>query len=147
NLIRIGVIGKITTAQLVHDQELAIDRRRQRGQKRYESFHGLNLGFTKDGLYRLIGAARPNFDPAFERGADHPDTIEALNDPPKSKWLPQFSSDRIDGVFLITGPNRSSVMSHSNELLRILGSSIKVAYTEAGNVRPGIDRGREHFGF
>ena len=35
----------------------------------------------------------------------------------------------------------------SNELIRSLGSSIKVVYSEIGNTRPGTERGREHFGF
>jgi Dyp-type peroxidase family len=111
------------------------------------SFHGINLGFSKDGLTQLLGAGRPALDPAFERGADHPDTTAALNDPPKSQWLAKFSSDRIDGVLLTTGPDRSSVRYQVNELLRLLGASIKVVYSELGNVRPGAERGHEHFGF
>jgi Dyp-type peroxidase family len=109
--------------------------------------HGLNLGFTKDGLTQLLDSGRPTLDLAFERGADHPDTIATLHDLPKSHWLPKFVSDRIDGVFLITGPNPSSVTSYSSELLRLLGRSIKVVSSEIGKTRPGVERGHEHFGF
>src|SRR6516164_5286977 len=147
HLTKIWTLRSITTADRVHDRELASDLRKRRGQKAYESFQGLNLGITKTGLDRLIGAGRPKLDPAFERGADCPETIEALNDPPKSLWLRNFVTDRIDGVFLITGPTLSSVTMHSNELLRSLGSSIQVVYSEIGNVRPGAQRGHEHFGF
>ncbi len=86
-------------------------------------------------------------DPSFENGADHQNTIEKLNDPPRSAWLREFVSDRIDGVFLITGANRSAVTSHCNELVRLLGASIKAVYSETGNTRPGAQRGYEHFGF
>jgi Dyp-type peroxidase family len=147
SLSKIWISRGITTADLVHDQELAGTRRKQRGQKAYQSFHGLNLGFTRDGLDQLIGSARPKLDPAFERCADNPDTIAALNDPPKSDWLSKFVEDRIDGVFLVTGFDRKSVTQHSAELLRLLGGSIRVVYSEIGNVRPGAQRGHEHFGF
>src|SRR5271155_932688 len=147
SLAKIWVSRRITTAERVHDQQLESDRRKRRGQKSYESFHGLNLGFTKEALDHLIGAGRPKLDPAFERGADNADAIEALSDPPKSRWLPNFVADRIDGVFLVTGPDLSSVTVHSNELFRLLANSIRVVYSEVGNVRPGAERGHEHFGF
>jgi len=147
NLAKISIGRRITTARLAHDQELSSHRRKEQGQKAYESFHGLNIGFTKDGLDRLVGAGRPKLDPAFERGADHPETIAMLSDPSPTKWLEKFVGDRIDGVFLVTGPDRPSVMSHSTELLRSMGGSIKVVHSEMGQVRPGAQRGHEHFGF
>ena len=147
SLSKIWMSGSITTAKVVHDQELASDRRKGRGQKAYEYYSGLNLGFTRDGLDQLIGASRPKLDPAFERGAVHPDTIKTLNDPPESRWLPSFVGDRVDGVIQISGFDLASVMSRSSELLRLLGGSIKVAYSELANVRPGKERGHEHFGF
>jgi Dyp-type peroxidase family len=146
-LIRRHVADRITSAARVHQQELEIQRRQRLGQKRYQPFQGLNLGFTKDGLTQLIGSARPRLDPAFELGADHPHTIGTLNDSPRSDWVKAFVSDRIDGVFLITGPDASFVTLRSNELLRLLSSSIKAVYAEAGNTRPGARRGHEHFGF
>src|SRR6516165_4243200 len=98
-------------------RESIIQRHQQRGQGPRARFYGLNLSFTKDGITQLVGERRPRLDASFERGADHPDTIKALNDPPKSLWLPRFAADRIDGVFLVTGPDRSFVRSYSNELL------------------------------
>jgi Dyp-type peroxidase family len=145
-VIALKVISGITNAKLTQDRELIIDRWRKSGRKDRGKFEGLNVGFTKSGL-DLILAVRPKLEPAFERGADRPDTITALNDPPKSEWLPTFASDRIDGVFLVTGPDRASATAHSNALLRLLGASIKVVYSEMGNVRPGAERGHEHFGF
>lgn len=141
------VTARITSARLVHEREMATEQRRRLGRITSDRFQGLNLGFTKDGVTELLGTGRPRLDRAFERGADHQDEIEALNDPPRSTWLKKFVAARIDGVFIITGPDRSSVTLHSNELLWLLGSSIKVVYSEIGNTRPGAARGHEHFGF
>ncbi len=136
-LVRQHVIWRITSAQQAHYRELAIQQRNKPGQAPPGSFHGLNLGFTKDGMTQLLGARRARLDPPFERGADNRDTIEILHDPPASAWLKAYVSDRIDGVFLITGPNQSIVTFHHNDLLRSLGASIKVVYSEMGNTRPG----------
>jgi Dyp-type peroxidase family len=146
-LLKQHVVGRITSAQLVHQQELVIRRRQKLGYKTRERFQGLNLGFTQEGMTRLVGEGRPRLGAAFEKGADHPETINALNDPPRSGWLRKFVSDRIDGVFLVTGPDPSSVASRSSELLSFFGPSIKVVYSEIGNTRPGTERGHEHFGY
>ena len=146
-LLKQHVIGRITSSQLVHQRELIIRRRQKLGYKIRERFPGLNLGFTQVGMTRLVGEGRPRLDAAFEKGADHPDTINALNDPPRSGWLRKFVSDRIDGVFLVTSPDRSLVAFHSSELLSFFGPSIKVVYSEIGNTRPGTEHGHEHFGY
>lgn len=135
------LVPRITSAKKTHERRLAVRRRKQQGTRHFESFEGLNPGLTKDGLTQLIGRDRPPLEPAFEQGADHPETIARLNDPPKSRWLPKFVSDRIDGVFLVTGPDRSFVVFHSNELLRFLADSIKIVYSEIGNTRPGAQPG------
>src|SRR6266436_3060593 len=94
--LRQHVIRRITNALQVHDRELATQSRNTWRYGSLDSFLGLNLGFTKDGVVQLRGI-RPSLDPAFEKGANHPDTIKNLNDPPLSNWLKEFISDRIDG--------------------------------------------------
>ena len=107
-LLKQHVVGRITSAQLVHQRELMIERRQKLGYKTRERFQGLNLGFTQDGMTRLIGEGRPRLDPSFERGRrSSRRRSRHLNDPPRSAWLRKFISDRIDGVFLVTGPDRS----------------------------------------
>jgi Dyp-type peroxidase family len=147
DLIRRYICGQTTNAKQVKDWRTTIQHRKRFGQPRPDRFRGLNLGFTKDGITELLGAGRPRLDPSFELGADTQKAIEALHDPPKSRWLAKFVADRIDGVFLVTGPDRPSVTYHSNELLGLLGGSIKVVYSEIGNTRPGAEQGHEHFGF
>ena len=141
------LVDRVTTARTGDERERRVyERRRWRGPKT-ESWTGLNVGFTKDGLTRLLGPNRPRLDISFELGADHPETIAALNDPPPSKWLRDFVSDRIDGVFLIAGPDSSFVTYHDNALRERFGTTIKIVYSEMGKVRPGPQRGHEHFGF
>src|SRR4029077_9455744 len=67
--------------------------------------------------------------------------------PPSSDWLKEFRSDRIDGIFFVTGPRGDLVGFHPPELLRLLGTSVKVVHCEMGTTRPGGQRGFEHFGY
>jgi Dyp-type peroxidase family len=141
------LLERITSSREGQQRELIIRYGKRLGGQTGAPFHGVGLALTKDGLTQLLGADRQKLCPAFERGADHPDTIATLNDPPKLSWLREFVSDRIDGVFLVTGRDRSAVALHSNELLALLRRSIKVVYSEIGTTRPGAERGHEHFGF
>ncbi|MBV8131569.1 MAG: Dyp-type peroxidase [Alphaproteobacteria bacterium] len=148
-VVREYVVGLLTHGGTVQERDRIVAARRRRGGSGSGEMPwlGMNLGFTKDGLTRLLGPTRPQMDPAFERGADDPETIAALNDPPPSKWLRSFLADRIDAVFLIAGPDKFFVTSHGNSLRGRLGSAIKTVYSEIGTVRPGRERGHEHFGF
>jgi Dyp-type peroxidase family len=145
--VRLNIVSRVTNARLAHRRDDGVARYRESGQRTGDPFLGLNLGFTRDGLARLLGTSRAKLDPSFERGADHPETVKALHDPARTDWLPQFVADRVDGVLLITGPNRQLVTSYRDRLLSFLGGSIKIVYSEIGNTRPGKDRGHEHFGF
>ena len=145
-LVKQHVTWRITSAWQANHQE----QRLSQGSNYTKSpavVIGLNLGFTREGLTQLLGAARPHLDPSFERGAEARETIERLHDPPPSAWLREFRSDLIDGVFLVTGPREGLVNYHRAQLLRLLGDSIKVVYSEMGTTRPGAFRGFEHFGY
>jgi len=146
-LLKQHVLRRVTSARQTKERAFVIRQRRPLGERPLGALQGLNLGFTKDGMTQLLGSERPLLDPSFERGANHQATIDMLHDPPISAWLREFVSDRIDGVFLVTGANKALVTSLSNELLRLLGTSIKVTYSEIGTTRPGARRGYEHFGF
>jgi Dyp-type peroxidase family len=141
------VVSRVTSAQVVRQREQRVIERRKQQRVRTEAWTALNLGFTQTGLTQLLGPGRPRLDPAFERGANHPETIAALNDPPVSKWLSSFRSHRIDGVFLLTGPDARFVTYHANALRRNLGAGAEVICEEIGTTRPGRERGHEHFGF
>jgi len=145
--VRLHIVKRITSARLTHQREQSIADDRANGVHLGNPFIGLNLGFTQNGMTQLLGANRPKLEPAFERGADHPDTIEALHDPDRSAWRKQFTLDRIDGVFLIAGHDKQHVSSFRDQLLGFLADSIKIVDSEIGTTRPGKQRGHEHFGF
>jgi Dyp-type peroxidase family len=145
--VRLHIVRRLTSARVAQQRDQAIAQDRSNGVRAGNPFTGLNLGFTKHGLTQLLGANRPELEPSFERGADHPDTIAALHDPDRSAWCKEFTSDRIDGIFLITGRDQQHVSSFRDQLLSLLSGSIKVVYAEIGTTRPGKQRGHEHFGF
>jgi Dyp-type peroxidase family len=145
--LRQHVTSELTSAARAHERERLVYDRQQRREPPSEAWLGLNLGFTPEGMTQLLGAQRPPLEPAFERGADSPATIALLCDPPLERWLPDYRSDRIDGVFLITGPNAYSVRHRGDSLRQRLVPAIKTIYSEIGTARPGRERGREHFGF
>jgi Dyp-type peroxidase family len=147
NALKQYLLPRITSSQQVTHQAMVIQRRKKFGQPRYDRFLGLNVGYSHSGLTQLIDNRRPKLDPSFEKGAAHNDTTSSLNDPPSSAWIKKFVSDRVDGILLITGPDQSSVTFYSSELIRFLGNSIKIIYSEMGSARPGAERGHEHFGF
>jgi len=72
---------------------------------------------------------------------------DPLNPAGAPNWLPDFLSGKIDGVFLITGGTQTAVNSEATLVLGILGKSVSVIHDETGNVRPGAEKGHEHFGF
>ncbi len=145
--LRQYLAGQVATTRMAREREARIRQRRRLQEAMSELWSGLNVGFTGSGLTRLLGAGRPRLEPAFERGAGDPETIAALADPPVSTWVRGFRPDRIDGVFLIAGPDPSFAAYHGNALRERLGSAIEIVYSEVGKVRPGRSRGHEHFGF
>ena len=141
------VVSRMTSARAAQQRDRRVDERRSQQKTKTEAWLGLNLGFTGEGLTQLLGSGRPRLDPAFERGADHSETIAALNDPSRSKWLRNFQSDRVDGVSFITGPDPPFVTYHGNALRECFEATINIVHSEMGKVRPGTQRGHEHFGF
>lgn len=148
-VVREYVVDLLTHGRTVQERERMVEARGRGGGSigGHMPWLGMNLGFTKDGFTQLLGASRPRMDPAFDRGADDARTITLLDDPPRSQWVSSFRSDRTDGVFLVAGPDESCVTSHGNLLRGRLGASIKTVHAEIGTVRPGKERGHEHFGF
>src|SRR5215469_8895290 len=141
-VMRQYIVGKVTNTRTTVERERIIEARKA-GRGLAGPWLGLNLGFTWEGLKQLLGARPPKLDPAFERGAADPATVARLNDPPAGEWLNDFISDRIDGLFLLAGPDRSFVAIHESSLRRRLAVAVKVVYAETGTVRPGREKGHE----
>jgi Dyp-type peroxidase family len=141
------LVRRVTSARTAQDRERRAYERRRQQEAKTEAWLGLSLGFTTDGLTRLLGPGRPRLDPAFERGADHPETIAALDDPPPSKCARDFLADHLDGPLLTAVPDPAFATYHGNALRERFGTAIKIVYSEMGKVRPGAQRGHEHFGY
>ena len=90
---------------------------------------------------RLVVQKNGDSDDHFGLGADEPGVVAGLNDPDRSQCLARFTSDRIDGVFLVTGSDQKFVETRSQELLNQLGGSIAVVYSEIGNVSQTLQKG------
>jgi Dyp-type peroxidase family len=110
---------------------------------------GLNLGFTNTGIQKLSEGVDLG-DPSFTSGAatQAPSLGDALDGTGKlTNWKPEFLSNNIDGVFLVTGGTKAAVDGEAQVVLAILGGAITVIFHEIGHVRPGLEKGHEHFGW
>jgi Dyp-type peroxidase family len=146
--LRQRVVQHITTTRDVQTREFQLRDLKNHGQKDPIPNVGLNLAFTSTGLQKLV----PNTDfgdPSFHSGAisQAPSLGDPTTDGKLDTWLTEFLSDRIDGVFLVTGGSESTVNSAAKNIVGILGQSITIIRDEGGKVRPGAERGHEHFGW
>lgn len=147
-----SIASRITTTRKVLSQELELKKRKERSDHTLIHLVGLNVGFTHNGTKKLVPGEDLK-DPSFTAGAKSQanvlgDPFDAA-DPQKTPttWLPEFLSDGIDGVFLVTGETENAVNDESTYMLFSLGSTITVIYDETAHVRPGLARGHEHFGW
>ena len=111
---------------------------------------GINIAFSQAGLVKLVGSTVNLGDASFTNGALA--SAQALGDPigannQPSNWLPPYLGGTIDGVILITGGSDDDVNAELTLLQGLIGSAATVAFIEHGAVRPGLERGHEHFGF
>ncbi|KAG9073782.1 hypothetical protein FRC06_011157 [Ceratobasidium sp. 370] len=110
----------------------------------------LNIAFSQQGLNALditddIG------DAAFTAGQFHDaqnlgDDGTVSDDGFDPHWESAFKG-RIDGVLLAAGESWRTVNYVVKAAVDTLGRSIQVVYSLKGSVRPGDEKGREHFGW
>jgi len=139
---------RITSVRAVLGREFLLRDHKNQGNKDPLPNVGLNLGFTTFGIQKLVPEADLK-DPSFAAGAEA--QSGSLGDPLSgevpAKWLSDFLGAKIDGVFLITGGTQAAVDSEAQKLLGILGAAVSVVHDETGHVRPGAEKGHEHFGW
>ncbi len=149
--LRHQIAPRITTTRTVHLRELELQEHKKQGDHTLLHLVGLNLGFTNNGILKLVPGA-DLVDQSFKDGAkkkasslgdahDNADPLKLTN------WLPEFLSDTIDGVFLITTETENAVNDEAHHLLNLIGPAISIVHDETGKVRPGLERGHEHFGW
>ncbi|MCJ1437601.1 hypothetical protein MMC27_006988 [Xylographa pallens] len=115
---------------------------------------GVNIAFTQKGLVQLEINNEKIGDTAFENGMLA--SAATLGDPGSTSasgpdWIPAFKQ-HIHGVILVSGESHKTV----NEKLAMVkhifdagchDASIHEVHHIGGNVRPGKEKGHEHFGF
>jgi len=146
--LRKGLVGRLTTTTKVRAREVQLQDHNAQGQTEPLPLVGLNLGFTQSGIQKLAPGSDLG-DPSFKAGAAA--QAASLGDPnvagTLTTWRPEFLAGNIDGVFLVAGGTQSAVDGEVAQVLGLLGGSASVRYDETGSVRPGSQKGHEHFGF
>lgn len=145
--LRHEIIKRITTTRDVQTREFQLRDLKNHGKSDPIPNIGVNVAFTITGLSKLV--LDPNLgDLAFQAGAIG--RASSLGDPSQAGkptgWLPEFLSDKIDGVFLVTGGTDAAVDAEVKNL-EALGASMAVIRKDSGKVRPGLEKGHEHFGW
>ena len=146
--LRKKLAHRVTTTREVYAREFQLRDHKVQGDRTLLPNIGLNIGFTSAGIQKLLPGASLQ-DPSFGAGAEV--QAGALGDPLNgtvpANWLPDFLGKRIDGVLLITGGAQAAVDSEAAKVLALLGTSVSVIHDQTGNVRPGAEKGHEHFGW
>ncbi|QRV75637.1 Dyp-type peroxidase family [Ceratobasidium sp. AG-Ba] len=141
---------KIATTGDVQRALKAIDEGRKQRPGELVHLPFLNIAFSQQGL-NALGIKDNIGDTAFTHGqladaetlGDQGTQTDTGFDP---KWQTAFKH-RIDGVLLAAGESWKTVNDVVKEALEILGHSIQVVYSLKGSVRPGEEKGHEHFGW
>ena len=147
--LRKRIAHRVTSTLTVKAREFELRDHKTNGRKDPLPLVGLNLGFTNTGIKKLLANADLG-DASFENGAaaQAPTLSDALDATGKLvNWKPEFLSNNIDGVLLVTGGTQAAVDGEATHVLGILGASTTVIFDETGQARPGLNRGHEHFGW
>ncbi|GAA5952862.1 hypothetical protein JCM21900_004246 [Sporobolomyces salmonicolor] len=137
-----------TTAKVVlFDEEIAAHNRHHPDpEDLHASVHGFNLAFSAVGLAKLgvnVEASFPT-DTAFKNG-QQADALLNLGDPQDARgglptWKVAYTGES-------PRPRLSAQPPLVGRLLKSLGHSVQLVKRKDGAVRPGRDRGHEHFGY
>ena len=79
--------------------------------------------------------------------SDLQDPIKAGADGRTPDWDNDWLSKQIDGVLLVAGNNVGLVNEKLGRITALFGASIQLSFKIDGNVRPGTQKGKEHFGY
>jgi len=113
----------------------------------------VGIGFSAVGLVRLTPGASMIPDDAFQAGLVVRSKL--LGDPVGSakegdpvNWIVGGPGAELDALVLVAGTGRGDVTKRADHLeSQITAAGVSVVYREDGDVRPGKEKGHEHFGF
>lgn len=152
-LLRKKIAHGLTTTRTVQEREFHLRDHKNQGETKPLPNVGVNLSFTASGIGKLVPGTNNGQtlgDASFAAGAIK--QARSLGDPvdgsgKPNSWVLEFLNATIDGVFLITGGTDTDVNGEAKNLLDILGATVAASFRENGNVRPGLVKGHEHFGW
>ncbi|SMQ48323.1 unnamed protein product [Zymoseptoria tritici ST99CH_3D7] len=115
---------------------------------------GANISFSAKGLKKIspvVGLNLTTNDQDFEAGM-RATAVDKLADPksPMSSdpiWDPEWHGHEIHGVLLVAGNTPALVKEKLDRIVKLFDGSIKLAFKLDGQVRPGEQKGHEHFGY
>ena len=147
--LRNVLLERITTSATVRERDNELKELKNYKLNLMLPLVGLNIAFTKNGVDKLVPGADLG-DTSYATGARDravaiQDPVDATGEP--ATWLPAFASAAIDGVMFVTGGTEEDVDEETHAVLALLGDDILISYQETANVRPGAERGHEHFGW
>jgi len=145
----------ITTAEQVANDKDSIKKHKQAGNTDLLKISGLNIAFSQSGLTKL-GLTDDLGDAAFKEGqladaqnlGDKGTTTGGTFTP---DWIPAFKNP-VHGVIIIAGDCQATIDERLAEVTTTLhvapknGNCHEVLRVN-GAVRPGAEKGHEHFGF
>ncbi|CAE6479622.1 hypothetical protein ACGC1H_002442 [Rhizoctonia solani] len=137
-----------TTADVIEARKTIQEKKSQFGGLVPLAF--LNIAFSKRGLDAL-GITEDLGDEPFAKGQlvdaqDLGDDGVAEADGFHPSWETAFKH-RVDGVFVVAGESWASINIKILEVLVAFTSAFRVVYRLKGSVRPGNQKGHEHFGW
>ncbi|TCD63946.1 hypothetical protein EIP91_004756 [Steccherinum ochraceum] len=149
------LVPKITTAVQVTNDKASIKKHKQAGGKDLLKISGLNIAFSQSGLNKL-GITDDIGDSLFKDGqlahasdlGDKGATFD--NKAPPTDWVQAFR-DPVHGFMIVAGDCQATLDERLAEAMQILQMSSTGTCHEVlrlqGAVRPGDQKGHEHFGF
>ncbi|KAG9085843.1 hypothetical protein FRC07_013275, partial [Ceratobasidium sp. 392] len=142
---------KISTTGDVQRAKQAIDQARKKNPGCLIPLPFLNIAFSQQGLNALnitddigdVAFSNGQFNDAHNLGDEGITDADGKFHP---RWESAFTG-RIDGVLLAAGESWKTVNYVVKAAVDTLGRSIQVVYSLKGSVRPGEEKGHEHFGW
>ncbi|SMR49317.1 unnamed protein product [Zymoseptoria tritici ST99CH_3D1] len=115
---------------------------------------GANISFSAKGLKKIspvVGLNLTTNDQDFEAGM-RATAVDKLADPKSPMgsdpiWDPEWHGHEIHGVLLVAGNTPALVKEKLDRIIKLFDGSIKLAFKLDGQVRPGEQKGHEHFGY
>jgi Dyp-type peroxidase family len=152
-LLRKKIAHRVTTTRTVQEREFHLRDHKNQGKTNLLPNIGVNLSFTASGIGKLIPGTNDGQtlgDASFAAGAKKQarslgDPVDGSGNP--NTWVSEFLNAAIDGVFIVTGGTDADVNDEAKKLLDILGTTVVATFQENGDVRPGLQKGHEHFGW